>query len=165
MLMLKPKDRAPELIVKTLDSDKDWRLAEQQPATFTMIVFYRGWHCPLCHDYLQELARKLAEFQSRGVNVIAISGDARERAQAARDEWQLGGLTLGYGFEAAQADAWGLYITQGKSPDEPETFNEPGLFLIRADGTIYAAFVQSTPYARPNLDQVLAAIDFMEVPG
>ena len=45
---------------------------------------------------------------------------------------------------------------------EPEKFSEPGLFLVKPDGTLYAAFIQTMPFARPPLDQLLGAIDFIK---
>jgi hypothetical protein len=45
--------------------------------------------------------------------------------------------------------------------EEPRQFNEPGLFLVRPDGTLYWATVQSVPFARPQFDEVLKAIDFI----
>lgn len=160
MFMLKPKDTAPTLEVESLDGGL-WHLSDQHPKTFTMIVFYRGLHCPSCREYLRELDRKLPEFIVRGVEVIAISADSRERAQAARQDWNLGKLGLGYGLTVEKAREWGLFISRRVKHSEPQKFTEPGLFLIKPDHTVYAAFVQSTPFARPNLNQVLAAIDFM----
>jgi peroxiredoxin len=32
-----------------------WELSEQKPENFTLIVFYRGAHCPICRKQLQEL--------------------------------------------------------------------------------------------------------------
>ncbi len=46
------------------------------------------------------------------------------------------------------------------SDDEPAWFSEPGLFLIRSDGTVYYASVNSMPIGRPRLDDVLSAIDY-----
>jgi peroxiredoxin len=43
--------QVPELEVKTLDG-KLWQLSEQKPQNFTLIIFYRGWFCPICHSYL-----------------------------------------------------------------------------------------------------------------
>ncbi len=45
--------------------------------------------------------------------------------------------------------------------EEPRRFNEPGLFLVRPDGTLYAASVQSMPFARPHFSDVLAAVEFV----
>uniref|UniRef100_UPI00342C7B88 redoxin domain-containing protein n=1 Tax=uncultured Tenacibaculum sp. TaxID=174713 RepID=UPI00342C7B88 len=48
-------------------------MADQNPDNFTLVVFYRGLHCPLCKKYLQQLKKLLSEFEKRGVNVVAVS--------------------------------------------------------------------------------------------
>ena len=164
--MLKPREAVPPLEVTTVEGEP-WRLADQQPASFTLAVFYRGLHCPICSRYLRGLSDSLGDFQARGVAVIALSTDDAERAGRARQEWQLGNLQVGYGLTIEQARAWGLYISNSRgttsaSIEEPKQFNEPGLFLIRPDGTLYWAAVQSVPFARPHFDDVLKAIDFIK---
>ena len=164
--MLKPREAVPPLEVTTVDREP-WRLADQTPASFTLAVFYRGLHCPICSRYLKGLSDSLAEFRARGVEVIALSTADGERAGRARQEWLLGELVVGYGLPIDQARAWGLYISnsRGKTSagiEEPAQFNEPGLFLVRPDGTLYWAAVQSVPFARPHFDEVLKAIDFIK---
>ena len=44
---------------------------------------------------------------------------------------------------------------------EPALFNEPGLFLIKPDGTLYCASVQTMPFTRPQLADLLTALDFI----
>jgi hypothetical protein len=39
--------------------------------------------------------------------------------------------------------------------------SEPGLFLIRPDGTLYCSSVQTMPFARPHVGDVLQAIAFI----
>ena len=163
--MLKPRQAVPPLEVTTLDG-RAWKLAEQKPDSFTMVVFYRGLHCPQCSRYIKGLADQLGAFEQRGVEVIAISTDARERAEQARQQWELDGLEIGYGLSLDQARAWGLYISNSRGVtsvgiEEPKQFNEPGLFLVHPDGTLYWATVQSVPFARPQFDEVLKAIDFI----
>ncbi|YAF98833.1 MAG: redoxin domain-containing protein [Nodularia sp. CChRGM 3473] len=41
------------------------------------MIFYRGWFCPICHNYLAELERLLDDFTKLGVEAIAISGDSQ----------------------------------------------------------------------------------------
>ena len=164
--MLKPRQAVPPLEVTTLEG-QSWKLAEQEPEVFTMVVFYRGLHCPQCSRYVKGLADQLAEFAARGVEAIAISTDERERAEQAREQWQLDGLEVGYGLSLDQARAWGLYISNSRGVtsvgiEEPRQFNEPGLYLVRPDGTLYWAAVQSVPFARPQFDEVLKAIDFIK---
>jgi peroxiredoxin len=162
--MPKPRQAVPPLEVDTLDGP--WKLAEQKPDSFTMVVFYRGLHCPQCSRYLKGLAEQLGAFEERGVGVIAISCDGRERAEETPAKWALDNLEIGYGLTIDQARDWGLYISNSRGVtsagiEETRQFNEPGLFLVRPDGTLYWAAVQSVPFARPHFDEVLSAIDFI----
>ncbi len=38
-------------------------------------------------------------------------------------------------------------------------FAEPALMLVKPEGELYAAWIQSTPYARVHLAEVLTAVD------
>lgn len=157
---LRPMQPAPPLTVHIVDGPM-WTLADRHPERFTMVVFYRGYHCPVCRTYLQELERTLGDFTDRGVEVIAISGDDRERAAASKREWGLGRLTLGYAQPVASMREWGLFISRGNNPKEPAEFGEPGLFLIRPDGTLYYIALNSMPFGRPTIGDMLRAVDFI----
>lgn len=157
---IKPRTEVPALDVETLDHGR-FRLADRKPQAFTMVVFYRGLHCPICKTYLRDLERKLDDFTRKGVDVIAVSTDGEERAARAKRDWELQRLTIGYGLTIDAARAWGLFISSSIKSEEPERFAEPGLFLIRPDGTLYAASIQTMPFARPSFADVLAAIDFV----
>lgn len=156
----KPRQPVPDLRVATLDSGT-WSLADQNPPHFTMLVFYRGLHCPICKTYLRDLNSKIPEFASRGVEAIAISCDQRERAEQAKREWGLDQLRIGYGLSIPKAREWGLFISKGIKESEPPEFSEPGLFLVKPDGTLYASAVNSMPFSRPAFAEVLNAIDFV----
>lgn len=158
--MIRPGQKAPDLDVANLGGGR-FRLADRQPETFTLLVFYRGLHCPVCRSYLRELDRLVPEFERRGVEVLALSTDPQERAAASHEQWELQWLTIGYGLEIDRARAWGLFVSSGIKETEPGHFAEPGLFLVRPDGTLYAAAVQSMPFARPHFSDVLAAVEFV----
>jgi peroxiredoxin len=157
---VKPMEHVPELDIPTVGGSR-FRLSERRPGTSTLIVVYRGHHCPICKTYLRELDRKLDDFAARGVDVLALSTDTAERAGASRQEWELGTLTLGYGLPVADARRWGLFVSRGISDKEPPEFAEPGLFLVRPDGTLYAASIQTMPFARPHFPDLLAAVDYI----
>ena len=136
--MLKPRQPVPDLGVPTVDGDP-WKLADQTPENFTMVVFYRGLHCPICSRYLGDLNSKADDFAKRGIEVIVLSSDDEERARQAKADWKLDKLTVGYGLGLDAAHDWGLYISSsiGKTStgvEEPARFSEPGLFLVRPDG-------------------------------
>jgi len=128
------------------------------------VVFYRGLHCPICAKYLLELERLEPEFRKRGVRVTAISGDSQERAAQMAQKVQATGVRFGYGLDLETARQWGLYISQsiGKSSlgiEEPALFSEPGVFLVRPDGTLYYGAVQTMPFARPQFQDLVAGVD------
>ncbi|MFQ5755062.1 MAG: peroxiredoxin-like family protein [Acidiferrobacterales bacterium] len=165
MSALKPRTKSPELDVEILDAGR-WRLSKQRPENFTMIVAYRGYHCPICRPYIGGLDRMLEEFTKRGVEVIALSTDTQERARQTKDGWKLANLRIGYGLSISKAREWGLYISRSRGKTsagvvEPDEFNEPGVFLITPDQTLYASSVATMPFARPHFKEILAAIDFI----
>ncbi len=165
MSVPKPRTKTPELEVDTLQGER-WRLSEQKPENFTMVVAYRGYHCPICRPYIGGLDRMLEEFNKRGVEVIALSTDTQDRAQKTKEEWKLKNVRIGYGMSIGQAREWGLYISnsRGKTSagiEEPAQFNEPGLFLVRPDQTLYAAYIATAPFARPHFDEILKALDMI----
>lgn len=161
----KPGIRTPEFEVKTLDGET-WRLSNQKPKNFTMIVAYRGLHCPICKTYVRDLDRIAVEFKERGVESIIVSTDTKERAEQTKADWELKNLNVGYGLSIDKAREWGLYISSGRGKtslgiEEPDQFSEPGLFLIQPDCTLYAASVASMPFARPHFKDVLSAVEFI----
>ena len=159
-----PRQPVPALELPLVGGDT-WRLSEQNPKSFTLVVFYRGLHCPICSTYLGDLNRKAAQFAERGVSIVVASSDGEDRAAEAKSKWQLDALPVAYGLSLDTARAWGLYISSGRGKtsigvEEPALFNEPGLFLIRPDGTLYFATVQTMPFARPAFADILKALDF-----
>jgi alkyl hydroperoxide reductase subunit AhpC len=120
-----------------------------------------GLHCPICKTYLRDLDRRLDDFTKRGVEVVAISTDAKERAEQSRSEWSIERLAIAYGLGIEEARQWGLYLSSAIKEGEPPRFAEPGLFLIRPDGTLYCSSVQTMPFARPSFAEVLQAVAFI----
>lgn len=158
--MIKPKQKVPELKLDLIN-DTQWNLGAQQSETFTMLVFYRGFHCPKCKEQLESLAKKLEEFSERGVHLIAISCNTEEIAKKTAEEWNIPELPVGYELSIEKAREWGLFISEGISDKEPEHFSEPGIFLVRPDNTLYASSIQTMPFARPKFDDILDVLDFI----
>lgn len=160
MAKLIPCLPVPELKVQTTDGTV-WNLFKQTPDNFTMVVFYRGFHCPICKKYLIELQSKLADFIGLGVHVIAISGDADKRALETKKKWGLENLMIGFGISIEEARKWGLFISKRIDEKEPDIFIEPGLFLIKPDGTLYASIISTMPFVRPSFREILSSIDII----
>jgi peroxiredoxin len=153
-MSLMPRTPVPALSLETVGGGRV-TLSEVAPEQFTMVVFYRGYHCPVCRKYVTELDGLLDEFTKRGVSIIVASSDPKERAEKTTQEWRLQRVALAYGLPLDEARAWGLYIStsRGKTSlgiEEPAMFSEPGLYLVRPDGTLYWGNVSTMPFARPH---------------
>ncbi len=155
-----PRRLAPELAFETT-RERSWRLDEAAPQHFQMVVFYRGLHCPMCKTYLQTLEAELSGYAELGTEVIAVSGDTKERAMQTAKEWQLEQLEVGYGLPIEAMRKWGLYISSAVKEGEPNRFGEPALFLIKPDLTIYYAAYNSMPFGRPDLRKMKESIRFV----
>ena len=162
--MLIPREPVPVLNVPTL-AHGAFDLLNQTPQNFSLIVFFRGLHCPLCIKYLKELGQLLPDLAQRGVSVIAISSDDESRAKEMATKVGVANLRFGYGLPLSVAKQWGLYISEGIGKtsigvEEPKLFHEPGVFLIKPDHTLYYGAVQTMPFARPSFTDLLMAMDF-----
>ena len=156
-----PRQPAPALDLPLVSGGR-FDLAAATPDQFTLVVAYRGVHCPQCKKQLSELDSRLGGLRDVGVDeVVAVSGNDQQRAERAFREWELTDLPVAYGMEEATMRAWGLYVSKGLTDSEPALFGEPGLFLVGPDGSLYSAHVQSTPFARPRLDELLKALEFV----
>lgn len=135
----------------TPTGDHDWQL----------VVVYRGLHCPLCKKYLTTLNEMQSEFNAMGVDVVAVSGDPLEKAQAMAQELSLD-LTLGYGLTVEDMKRLGLYVSDPRSAKETDRpFPEPGLFVINAEGNIQILDISNAPFARPDLKIIANGIKFV----
>jgi len=160
MKNLIPRKEVPELVVDTVNG-MTWNLRDQKPKNFTMVVFYRGLHCPVCKSYLEELNTKIEQFRDKGVNVICISANNQSLAEKTAVKWDIEKLTIGFDFSIENARKWDLFVSEGISEKEPKEFFEPALFLIKPDNTLYATAIQSMPFARPKFDDLLKSISFV----
>ncbi|WP_313952940.1 peroxiredoxin-like family protein [Accumulibacter sp.] len=161
---LLPRQAVPALNVP-LTSGESFVLGASPAERFDLLVFYRGLHCPICTKYLLELERLAPEFASRGVQIVAISSDSEERGKQMADKVGAKGVSFAYGLSLKSAREWGLYISTSRGLtsigiEEPALFSEPGVFLVRPDGTLYYGAVQTMPFARPQFQDLLGAIDF-----
>ena len=158
--MLKPGQPVPALDLP-LTIEARFELDKQSPENFTMLVFYRGKHCPICKKYLTELGGKLDKFTDKGINVFAISMDSPERAAVSHEEWGTHDLPLAHSLSEDKAREYGLYISEKREgSEEPDVFSEPGLFMVKPNGTLHFAVVQSAPFTRPDLDDLLEGLMF-----
>lgn len=160
--LINPKSRVPDLSVPLVGGDYfDWHEASA-PEKFTLVVAYRGLHCPKCKDQLQAIDPMVEGLTDEGYRILAVSMDTEARAKKAKEDWGLKHLTVGYDMGLLMAKSWGLFISDRREgSEEPKLFSEPGIFVVKPDGSLYAEYVQNTPFGRPPLDDIIAGLEFV----
>ena len=159
-----PGDTMPGIDARLVGGGR-WALAREKAEKLALLAFYRGVFCPICRSWLADLDRLVPEFERRGVSVIALSCDRKDGAEQAVAEWGLKNLRVGYRLDVEDARRAGLYISEGRGLNpatnmkEPMLFAEPALLLVKPEGELYAAWIQSTPYARVHIAEVRTAVD------
>lgn len=145
------------LILKSVDGS-DIQIGSSNER-WTLLIVYRGKHCPRCKRYLNKLNAMLSDWQAL-MDVVVTSADPLEKAKADQAEhgWT---FPLTYGLTEQQMRDLGLYISDPLSPDETDRrFAEPGTFAIRPDGTLMLVDISNGPASRPDLDELLDGMRF-----
>lgn len=122
------------------------------------VFVYRGLHCPICKTYLGKVQEKLDAFRELGADVVAVSGDPKEKAEAFVAEVGLS-YPVGYDLSVEQMRSLGLYISSPRSDAETDRpFPEPGLFVTTPDGTVQIVEIANAPFVRPDLDLIVRGL-------
>ena len=164
-MTLTPMSKAPNLFLPltTGGSTDELALGAGVDGRFTLVLFFRGLHCPVCRKQLSEFNRRLDDIRSAGVGrVVAVSMETAERSAELVESWHLDRLPVAYGLSEEPAREWGLYISTSIKDGEPPRFNEPGVFVLDADASLYWSSVATMPFGRPALDDVLDALRFAQ---
>ncbi|MEM1119821.1 MAG: redoxin domain-containing protein [Bacteroidota bacterium] len=163
MSRIYPRTQVPTTNFKFTDqSNQSLAELKEKANNFVVLLFYRGYHCPKCKIQLQDFNRHYEAFKEAGIDVYAISTDHLERAEKVVKEWEINQLPIAYDFPMLMAEKWGLYLSAGR-PDsnEPSEFAEPGLFVVRPDGALYASAVQTMPFTRPKAKNLLEGLKYV----
>jgi len=156
--MLRPGEPVPDLTVARVGGG-EWDVHRaRRSQDYLLLEIYRGRHCPVCAAHLSALAARREELSGHGCALFACSMNERALAEDAVSAWGLGELEVGYGLDEDTARAWGLYLSDRYRDTEPLRFAEPATFVVRADGTLYAADVRSSPHLRPQVDRLVTLV-------
>ena len=160
-MKLMPNNQAPALSLPLVGGGM-FTLADQTPGTFTMVLFYRGLHCPVCKGYLTRLKDLLGAYKDAGFSVVIASMNDQATAEQTVADWDIADLPIAYGLTETDARAWGLYVSNGINEVEAKTFTEPGTFWIRPDGTLYLIDISNMPWPRPDLEFLLSKVPLIQ---
>lgn len=144
-----------EIHLPTPAENYDWR----------MVVVYRGKHCPLCTNYLSKLNELVPEFNAIGIDVVALSADPEEKAQAQMSDVK-SDIEVGYGLTIEQMQKLGLYISNPFSAAETDRpFSEPAVLVINEKAELQIVDMSNAPFARPELNSMLMGLKFIRNPA
>ena len=128
--------------------------------SWTLLVVYRGRHCPRCKKYLNILDGMRDQWTDAGFDIAVVSADTLEKAEADKDEfgWR---FDLAHDLSETQMNTLGVFVTEPLSQPEAERpFAEPGVFVIRPDGSLLLIAISNGPSARPDLAELLDGMIF-----
>lgn len=157
---LVPGQPVPALTVPLVGGG-DFTLNADAPENFTIVIFYRGLHCPICKGQLTDFRAKLHDFAGLGIDVVALSMNTKDLAEQTTRDWDVSGLKLGYGLSKDQAKAWGLFLSSAIKDAEPDVFSEPGMAIVRPDGTLYHWSVQTAPFGRAKAGELASVLKYV----
>ncbi|MEW1808048.1 peroxiredoxin-like family protein [Pseudarthrobacter sp. NPDC080039] len=164
-MTLIPTQTAPALGLPLVGggSTDDLKLGTGDGGRFSLVVFYRGLHCPICRKQLAEIDKRIENLKAAGIGqVVAVSMETAERSHQVADRWHLANLPVAYGLTEEAARAWGLNLSHAIKDGEPDLFNEPGIFILDEDGTLFWSSTATMPFGRPSLDDVTAGLKYAQ---
>lgn len=150
MPKLKLGEKTPDFTIKDLEG-KQHRLYDYLKGEKTVLLFYRGEWCPICNIQLKSLQDRLADFQKVSTQIVAVSTDTPENSQKLVGKHNLG-FPVVAGLSREAVEAYDLFFNEEKG------YAEPAVFIIRPDGTVAYASLQSGPLGRPSNDDLLRIV-------
>lgn len=159
--MLIPGNPVPALKIKTV-AHGEFDLDRDAGENGTLVIQYRGLHCPICVKQMTEVDAALDDFAELGVEVVMITTDTGPRAAETAEKAGASRLRIGHSLPLAEArEDWGLNISTAREGSaEPDFFAEPGHFYIAPDRTLYYAWQQTTPFGRPATSDIVGGLKF-----
>lgn len=129
-----------------------------------LLIVYRGRHCPPSKRFLGRLNDMVDDFAARDTEIIAVSADAGDQAEADLQEfgWR---FPLGYDLGVDSMRALGTYISAPRPQETDRPFSEPGLFVITPTGHAQIIDISNAPFSMPDLDNLLTGLIFIQNRG
>lgn len=78
-------NNAPEITFTTAENKKE-TLASYYGKQPVVVIFYRGYWCPVCNKHLTEFAQKAKKIEAAGAKLIAISSESYENVAKTKEQ-------------------------------------------------------------------------------
>ena len=161
---LKAGNDFPALTATMLDGS-EVKLGEPQgDATWQAVFVYRGKHCPLCTQYLNDLENYKQAFADAGVDILAVSADSKAQLETHLEKLNIS-FPIAYGLTEEQMKTLGVYISLPRSEQETDhNFAEPGLFVVNEHGKLHVVDISNNPFVRPELGALTRGLAWIRNP-
>jgi peroxiredoxin len=157
-------------------------LADQQPI---MVVFLRFFGCSFCREAINDLSKRMSDFEKSGVRIVMVHMAADKKVAEQffkkyklwpvyhvcdpdKKFYQAFGLMRGKpqqlfglmnwirGFEAGIVEGHGF---SGPAEELGDGFQMPGVFVLHK-GKVVNSYIHSYAWDRPDYDQIVGACSF-----
>lgn len=143
-----------------------------------LLVFYRGGWCPYCNFQIKKLTDNIKQLEKREIKVIALSVDQPRQTKELQRTYSIPfGLVSDPDLEAHKAFKVVQKVNdtqvagmKGRGIDlesysgrKHHSVAVPALFLIGTDGKVHWAHAATDHKTRPKLEDLLAALDEVEI--
>jgi len=127
-----------------------------------IVIVYRGLHCPLCKRYLQRLEELKDGFAQTKAEIVAVSGDPLNKAEAMIAERGLS-FPVAYDLSVADMKTLGLYISHPRNDQETDRpFAEPATYAVNDEGKLHLIEISNTPFNRADLGELLETVEWIQ---
>ena len=128
---------------------------------WALVIVYRGYHCPICLKYLNNLEKYTKRLQALNIDVISVSADSPQQLDKFREKGLQVSFPILTGLSVAHMKSLGLYISDPMSDSETDhVFAEPGLFLVNPKDETIMIDIANAPFIRPDLEQLVSGLEF-----
>lgn len=157
---LTPGASFPSIQVLDKEGKMQSLVAPQESNNWTLLVIYRGVHCPICSKYLTQLQEMRSQFQDINVDIVAVSADSVDQLNT-----KLADVSVEFpvyaGLNKDHMRKLGLYVSQPTSDAETDhDFPEPGLFVINNDNKVQVLEIANSPFVRPDLKMLVSGLGY-----
>ncbi|WP_306350023.1 peroxiredoxin-like family protein [Flavobacterium sp. '19STA2R22 D10 B1'] len=164
-------EKAPDVTFTTADHKKV-SLQEYYKKQPVVIIFYRGYWCPVCNKQLTEFAEKAKEIEAKGAKLIAISSESYENVAKTKDKTGANFTIISDGdesimkafgvdfkvtdaYQAAVKEHLGVSIAESNATKEA-VLPVPATYIIDKDGKIVYKQFDPNYQVRASVEDIVA---------
>ncbi|MEM6640292.1 MAG: peroxiredoxin family protein [Pseudomonadota bacterium] len=124
-----------------------------------VIAFVRSadW-CPFCKKQLIGLSKRQADFEKRGLTLVSISYDSADTLKRFDEQFDID-IALLSDPESKVIDAFDIRNEKQKAGTAGYGIPHPGIMVFNTDGELVLKFAEKSYRDRPDVNDILAAID------